>query len=225
MKIIKIAVMMVFVLTLIAPNATAQRGRRDANESASTPAADTSNMSIEELQERVSELEEENEDLRSENERLKVRIDQLSGTTTQASEDSDSSTTVPELVVGETFTSNEWSITVTGYEISPSITSSYETNSARGVYTLVYLTVVNEGPAPAAFPYDDLRLSDSDGRTYTVDSDSLFNLTYVLYEVGSQYDEMQPGLPYVTAVAFDIPATSTGLVFTSGNQVFVFRLD
>lgn len=207
---------------LSATSAVAQRRRRDAN-SESTPVA--SDLTPEELVERVEELEEENRKLKEENERLKQRINDMSGQSTQTQDEASEESATAVFQVGETWSGPDWSITVTGYEISPTISSSFETNTARGVYSLVYLTVVNESSAPVPFPYDDLQLMDSDGRTYTVDEDSLFNLTYVIYEVGSRWDEFQPGIAYSTAVAFDIPPTSTGLVLTTGQRVFDFQLD
>lgn len=186
----------------------------------STP---TSASTVEELQAQNEELQAQVDSLQKENGKLKQRINDLSGPkgaeTTPATKLGDTN------AIGETFTNEYWSITVTGYEVSPTIDSRYETNTARGVYALVYFTVINEGANPSPFPYKDLGLADSEGRTYTVDKDSLFNLTNIIFEVGPSTDDLQPGLPYSIGVAFDIPATSTGLNFTTSEDVFTFVLD
>lgn len=195
--------------------------------SSTASAQSTPEVTIEDLQERVAELEEENEALKEENEKLKQRIEDMSGTSRtprQGSGDSEADE-APTLQVGETWISDEWSITVTYVEVTPTLSTSYETNTARGVYAIVHMTIVNESSAPVAFPYRDLKIVDSDGRTYSVDDDALFNLTYVVMGAGSVYDEMQPGLPYDTGAIFDIPATATGLTLTTGNKVFLIELD
>lgn len=224
MRVIKLFVIVALVLSMAAPVA-AQRGYRDASEGASTPTTDTSNMSIEELQERIAELERENEDLQQENERLKQRIEDMSGTSRTPREASSEAASAPVLAIGETYEGEDWSITVTFVEFSPTLTSSFETNTARGIFSIVHITVVNEGNAPMPFPYDDIVLLDSDGRAYTVQFDTLFNLTYAVMGVGGQYEDFQPGLPYETGVIYDIPATSTGLSLSTTKNVFVFELD
>jgi plastocyanin/uncharacterized coiled-coil protein SlyX len=128
------------------------------------------------------------------------------------------------LEIGETWAGDDWEVTVTGYELSPTIESDYDEHVARGVFAIVYLTVVNAGNEPAAFPYEDLRLTTSEGRTYTPDHDSMFTLIYSILEMGSEYDELQPGLSYPTGVAFDIPPDATDLSLTTGDEVFVFTL-
>jgi hypothetical protein len=125
--------------------------------------------------------------------------------------------------IGETFTVDPWEITVTGWELSPTLSTNYETNTARGIYALVYFTVTNVGDAPTDFPYDALALKTGEGRTYDVDDDALFNLQYTIYGL-SRYDELQPGLPYETAVLFDIPPDSTQLVLTSEGDEFTISL-
>jgi hypothetical protein len=175
-----------------------------------------------ELQTQVAEQQATIEALQTQVADLKQRISELSGPKAAPTSAAAGGTT---LKVNETFTNESWAITVTGYEISPTVDSSYEQNVARGVYCIVYFTVTNVGNSPVEFPYMDLQLSDSEGRSYGPDSDALFNLVYVIFESGAPYEPLQPGLPYTTAIAFDIPADATGLTFTSENRAFTFSLD
>lgn len=176
--------------------------------------------SVDELQARIAELEAQVAVLEAENQQLKQRITDL----TQPAAAPTNPATGATYAVGDTYTGEAWSVTVTNRELTSAISTDYDQHTARGVYLIVYFNVTNVGTAPAPFPYEDLVLTDSEGRSYTVDQDSLFSLTYSVFAIGSQYDALQPGLPYSTGVAFDIPPTATGLSLTTGDKVFVFDL-
>jgi hypothetical protein len=175
-----------------------------------------------ELQTQVAEQEATISALETQVANLEDRINQLGESPETPAAEGEAGST---LAVGETWTGQDWEITVTGYELSPTIDSSFEQNVARGVFVLVYFEVTNTGNAPTPFPYDELIIKDSEGRSYATDWDVMFNLVYVIYENGSPIDPLQPGIPYVTAAAFDIPPTAVGLSFTDASESFTFTLE
>lgn len=151
---------------------------------------------------------------------LKTRVSDVSGSkkpgaTTAASS---AGTSAEPLAVGETYSGLNWDITVTGFEFAPTLDTNYQQNVARGIFCIVYITVMNNGNDPAPFPYADLQLKTSEGRTYSYDDQALFNLTYVVMGAGGSNDDLQPGLAYTTAVLFDIPPDATGLVLTAQSS-------
>lgn len=151
---------------------------------------------------------------------LKTRVSDVSGSkkpgaTTAASS---ADTASAPLAIGDTYSGKNWDITVTGFEFAPTLETSYQQNVARGVFCIVYITVMNNGNEPAPFPYEDLQLKTGEGRIYSYDDQALFNLTYVVMGVGGSSDDLQPGLAYTTAILFDIPPDATGLVLTAQSS-------
>jgi hypothetical protein len=126
---------------------------------------------------------------------------------------------IAEYAIGEAFTTPDWGITVTGWEISPTLTTDYETNTARGTYVLVHLVVTKSGNEAGPFPYTDLSLKTGEGRTYPVDTHALFNLQYNTYGL-TIYTDLQPGLPYETGVVFDVPPDSTQMALSTTDGLF-----
>lgn len=208
------------VTALPAIGITAATSKLANAQSESTPTP--SEMSKEELVELVLELQEENQELQEENERLKKRIEDMSGGRSSNRQKDDES--IVELAIGDTWDGDSWSITVNYFEVSPQLVTSFETNTARGIYAIVHMSIINNGSGPAAFPYDSMILVDGDGREYSSGFEELFNLNFVLFDNGGQYTDLQPGIPYDAGLIYDIPATATGLRLRDSRSTFVFDL-
>lgn len=126
--------------------------------------------------------------------------------------------------IGDTFKANVWEITVTGYETAPQLSSSYDTYTARGIFVIVYLSVNNDGNEPAYFPYDDLMIQTSEGRSYNYNSDATIGMVISSTGMGT-YENLQPGLPIDTMVVFDVPADASGLLLTEKSKSWTVTLE
>ena len=73
---------------------------------------------------------------------------------------------------------------------------------------MVHLLVVNTGNQPASFPFEDFRLLDGDGRTFT-NHEAGFALR--IEDGPPDYEELQPGVEYLTLIVFEIPKDAAGL--------------
>jgi len=124
----------------------------------------------------------------------------------------------------QTLTLGSWEITITAHESVPSLATTFETYSARGVFLVVYMTVTNTGNDPGAFPYDDLRVTTDEDRTYNYASEPTFGFQIGTYNI-SLYEDLQPGLAYETAVVFDVPPDASGLALTTTGQAFEAPLE
>lgn len=60
-------------------------------------------------------------------------------------------------------------MTVTRTETSEGFEGVRETQAPRGAYLFVHMTVTDTGTTPGAFPFMDLALMDSAGRTFSID--------------------------------------------------------
>lgn len=153
---------------------------------------------------------------------LEQRIVSLSGGGSGGQPDS-TAEAGQEYQVGEVISGEVFDVTVTGAEIVSSI-QTYETVTPRGAFAIVYLTIVNTSNTSALFPYEDLKLATDSGQVFDYNSDTTVGVTISWYDTGI-YDEVQPGLPYETAVIFDIPPTATGLTLTTANNFFSVPLE
>lgn len=152
---------------------------------------------------------------------LEQRIVSLSGSESRGAQAAVE--TGQEYQIGEVISAEVFDLTVTGVQLVPSI-ETYQTITPRGVFAIVYLTIVNTSNTSASFPYHDLKLETEAGLVFDYDFDATIDVTVSWYDTGI-YDPVQPGLTYQTAVVFDILPTATGLKLTTTNNLFSVPLD
>ncbi len=117
-----------------------------------------------------------------------------------------------------------WDVTVTRTEVSEGFEGIFEQQVPRGVYFFVHMTATSMGTMPGALPFTDLALTDSAGRTYSLDSDATSDWLIQNTDL-NLFSELQPGLPYDVIAIFDIPPAATGLALTTKGQQFTIPLD
>lgn len=187
-----------------------------ASAATQTVAAEDLQATVEALQTEVADLEEENRDLRSQ-----VRI--LARRTTPTPSSGTSNGTDDAFEIGDAIeVPNQFTITVTGVELVPSIETSFSSDVARGVYVVVDLTLINQQNEPTTFPFRDLYIRDGSKRYGLDDSTGAFNIA--TYDLATNLDPLQPGLEYTMAAIFDVPADATGLELTTGEEAFTVDL-
>lgn len=114
------------------------------------------------------------------------------------------------LNVGSHIQTAVWSIAIQHTEEESTI-ELYEAFTAQGVYLLVTLQVDNLTHLPLEFPYRNLELTDSEGRTYSYQSTITANLLNEWYDPLFVYSLLQPDLSYETVVVFELSPQSTSL--------------
>ncbi len=188
-----------------------------AQDATKTPTAKATKTPELEIEDAVATIEA----LQTEVAQLKKRVTALSGSSgsggggrTPTAEAEEAKT----YEIGETIElQDQYEITVTGVELAPSITTDFASATARGVYVLVYMTIVNQGSEPGAFPWDDTVIIDESGRSYGYDYEPASAL--LIRDQGiSVYEELQPGLSYDLIASYDVPADATGLKFAASNK-------
>jgi hypothetical protein len=170
-----------------------------------TGQTDTGEATIEALQTQVAEKEVTIEALTGEP-ASKRQPPVLTPTATQ----SDPLSSSVALNVGSHIQTAVWSIAIQHTEEESTI-QLYEVFTARGVYLLVTLQVDNLTDLPLEFPYRDLELTDSEGRTYSYQSTITANLLNERYDPLFEYSLPQPDLSYETVVVFELSQQSTSL--------------
>ncbi len=129
-------------------------------------------------------------------------------------------TSVPPVAAGEPVPyGDDWTVTVTGLGLSPNIGDQV----ATGVFATVELTVRNEGTQTAAFPFDQLVLLDSAGRTFQVSvTGSVAARLRGPAGWGTPFD---PGIPADAVVVFDVAAASEGPFVLESTTDPTFRVE
>lgn len=119
--------------------------------------------------------------------------------------------------IGRSRTWNDWTVTLVGAEFVPDIEAdSWPTETARGRFLIVRVTLVNDGNAPRDFPYLTTRATDQRHRTFTPDFDATFALHVGDPDIES--DDLQPGIAYPFAVVFDVAPDATGFRLSLGEK-------
>jgi hypothetical protein len=95
---------------------------------------------------------------------------------------------------------------------------------ADGEWLIVYVVVRNDGDAAAPFDYSAWDLVDATGTTYRYAKTATKELVSTVVDNGLD-EELAPGELYDLAIAYDVPATASGLSLVSGDGSVTIRLD
>jgi hypothetical protein len=109
---------------------------------------------------------------------------------------------------------DDWTVTITDISLMP----TFSTVTAQGIFARVSLAAVNNATQPLRFPYDDLVLRDSLGRSYlpAVEAKTQLQAHY--------FDEFPPSLPTDGFVIFDIRADAEGPFILESTADPTFRV-
>lgn len=122
--------------------------------------------------------------------------------------------------LGTTVRVDSWDITVRGTQVRESV-GSFNPQLPRGIYVVVFFEVTNLSNSPQVFRYERMRLTDSTGRTFGVDSTALIFFIFEELNIQGPYQELQPSLTYQTGVVFDVPRDANGFVLDVGDGQLV----
>ena len=130
-------------------------------------------------------------------------------------------TLVPPVASGEPVPyAGDWTLTATGVALQATVGGQ----TATGVFAAVELTILNDGSVQQPFPFAELRLLDSEGRTFqpavaaTVDA-------ALEAGVGGWYFPFAPGIPADVVVVFDVAADAEGPFILQSTQNPTFRVE
>ncbi len=129
-------------------------------------------------------------------------------------------TPVPPVASGQPVPyAEDWTITVTGVGLNPTVGSQ----TASGVFATVNLTVLNDGNGVRRFPFDDLLLRDVSGRTYEPSvSGSVEARLRGPAGWGTPFD---PGISADAVVVFDIAPDAEGPFVLESTTDPTFRVE
>jgi hypothetical protein len=127
--------------------------------------------------------------------------------------------------IGKTVEVGNWSVMLRSAEFAPIVAAdSWLSESARGKFLIVWLAVVNDGVAPASFPYDDAYAADHRHRMFTPNHDAMLALMLDEQDL-TPSDDLQPGITYPYALVFDVAPDATGFhVSLTGKDEPSFEL-
>jgi hypothetical protein len=109
---------------------------------------------------------------------------------------------------------DDWTVTITDLSTMP----TFGTATAQGIFARVSLTAINNTNEPLRFPYDDLVLRDSIGRSYLPALEAKTQL-------GAHYfDELPPSLPTNGFVIFDVATDAEGPFILESTADPAFRV-
>jgi hypothetical protein len=89
---------------------------------------------------------------------------------------------------------------------------------ARGIFISIYIEITNLSDRPLFAPDSVYQLSDSTGRSFTFNYDA--TLAACLNNDNCELDRLQPGLPYLNILVFDVAPDASGIIFTTEGRLF-----
>ena len=109
---------------------------------------------------------------------------------------------------------DDWTVTVTDLSLMP----TFGTATAQGIFARVSMMATNHTNRPLRFPYDDLVLRDSLGRTYipAIEAKTQLEAHY--------FDEFPPSLPSSGFVIFDVASDAEGPFIVESTVDPAFRV-
>ncbi len=120
-----------------------------------------------------------------------------------------------DLQSGGPVTWGQWTMDAVGTEFLPvAAPNSGIDRVAHGVYLVAYFEITNISATPLEFPFTEMKITDSQGRTFTTDEEATVAFQIVTYGDTPRVLELQPGLVYSFAFLFDVPTEASGFVFS-----------
>lgn len=126
-----------------------------------------------------------------------------SGTTEQTaqSDTQDQTSEPPTYQVGDRVTVGDRAYTITNVKTTPTVgDNEYTTKTATGIYVLVTMTIENTGKESSTMSSNDVKIVDSEGRTFESDTQAWATLKDNIL-----LKQIQPGLPVTGETVFDVP--------------------
>lgn len=103
--------------------------------------------------------------------------------------------------IGETLTLKGTSYKVTKVEKAAKLGSDFVATKASGVFIVVSLTLTNRKDRPATIFADNVRISGGNGKSYSVDTDSIGHFDNAL----AILEEIQPDVHERFVAVYDLP--------------------
>lgn len=102
--------------------------------------------------------------------------------------------------VGDRVVVGDRAYTVTDIRTSSSVGDDFTKQTATGIFVIVTMTVENIGKESATMSSSDVKIIDSEGRTFESDTEAWAALNENIL-----LKQIQPGLPVVGQTIFDVP--------------------
>lgn len=103
--------------------------------------------------------------------------------------------------VGDRVVVGDIAYTVTNTRTASSIGDQYTNTKANGIYEIITLKIENTGKDSTTITSNNVKLIDSQGRSFDGDSNAWVHLTDNIV-----FKQVQPGLPVTGEAIFDVPA-------------------
>lgn len=114
--------------------------------------------------------------------------------------------------VGDKVVVGDRAYTITDVKTASSVGDDFTKKEATGVYVIVTMTIENIGKESATMGTSDVKIIDSEGRTFESDTNA-----WIALKNNILLKQIQPGLPVTGETIFDVPKGITGNLQVSGG--------
>jgi len=114
--------------------------------------------------------------------------------------------------VGDRVVVGDRAYTITDIRTASSVGADYTKKEATGIFVIVTMTIENIGKESATLSNSDVKIIDSDERTFESDSNA-----WTALENNILLKQIQPGLPVTGETIFDVPKGITCNLQVSGG--------
>lgn len=133
--------------------------------------------------------------------------------TTSATASEAAAEPTPEIYkVGDKVVVGDRAYTITDVRTASSVGDDFTKKEATGVYVIVTMSIENIGKESATMGTSDVKIIDSEGRTFESDTNA-----WIAIKNNILLKQIQPGLPVVGETIFDVPKGITGNLQVSGG--------
>lgn len=129
--------------------------------------------------------------------------------------DSNSGEEVSTYEFGESINIGGFEYVFEDYRTTSSVGGEFVSEDADGVFFVLDVRIENVGNEPKYFSSDYVKIVDSEGRTFTTDTDGM-----VYVDDSVTFEEMQPGLEKEGKLVYDIPEDVKGHLRVEDDSTF-----
>ena len=140
-----------------------------------------------------------------------IASDQVQENTTTS--EAASEPTAETYKVGDKVVVGDRAYTITDVRTASSVGEDYTKKEATGVYVIVTMTIENTGKESATMGPGDVKIIDSEGRTFESDTTA-----WTALKNNILLKQIQPGLPVTGETIFDVPKGITCNLQVSGGS-------
>lgn len=130
----------------------------------------------------------------------KSNVAQESGVASESTSEAVAEATPETYNIGDRVVVGERAYTITDVRTASSVGNDYSKQTATGIFVVVTMTVENIGKESATMSTGDVKIIDSEDRTFESDTEA-----WTALQENILLKQIQPGLPVTGQTIFDVP--------------------